>query len=136
MYGMVIPRFIEQALAGEPITIFGTGEQSRCFLHVSDALEAATGLMAEPKAVGDVFNIGSEQEVTIRALAEKIKERTGSSSEIVSLDYKSAYGDGFEDMLRRTPDLTKIRNLIDFRPKLDLDRTVDDVIAHYLRLRQ
>jgi UDP-glucose 4-epimerase len=135
MYGMVIPRFIQQALAGEPITIFGTGGQSRCFLHVSDALDAATGLMADPRAIGDVFNIGSEEEVTIRALAEKIKERTGSASEIVCVDYKAAYGDGFEDMLRRTPDLKKIRDVIGFRPKFDLDRTVDEVIAHYRRLQ-
>jgi UDP-glucose 4-epimerase len=135
MYGMVIPRFIQQALAGEPITIYGSGDQSRCFLHVSDVIAASTALMDEPNALGDVFNIGSEEEVTIRALAEKIKERTGSSSEIVRVDYETAYGAGFEDMLRRTPDVTKIRNLIGFRPKLDLDRTLDDVIAYYRRLR-
>jgi len=100
---------------------------------VSEALEAATGLMAEPNAVDDVFNIGSDQEITIRALAHRIREKTGSSSEIVSVDYKAAYGAGFEDMLRRTPDLTKIRNLIGFRPKLDLDGTLDDIIAQYRR---
>jgi UDP-glucose 4-epimerase len=133
MYGMVIPTLIQQALAGEPMTVFGTGEQSRCFLHVSDALEAATALMAEPKAVGDVFNIGSEEEVSIRALAEKVKAQTGSASEIAHVDYKTAYGEGFEDMLRRTPDTTKIRNLVGFRPKFNLERTIDDVIAYYRR---
>jgi UDP-glucose 4-epimerase len=89
--------------------------------------------MAEPAAVGDVFNIGSEEEVTMAALAEKVKAKTGSSSEIVHVDYKTAYGEGFEDMLRRTPDTTKIRSLTGFRPKLDLDRTLDDIIAHYRR---
>jgi UDP-glucose 4-epimerase len=131
MYGMVVPTFIQQALAGEPITIFGTGEQSRCFLHVSDALDATTALMSEPKAIGDVFNIGSEEEITIQALAEKVKVLTGSSSEIARVDYKIAYGDGFEDMLRRTPDSSKITNLIGFRPKLDLTRTLDDIIGYY-----
>ena len=130
-YGMVVPTLIQQALAGEPMTIFGTGEQSRCFLHVADALDAATGLMAETKAIGDVYNIGSEEEVTVAALAEKIKAKTGSASEIVHVDYKTAYGEGFEDMLRRTPDTTKIRNLIGFRPKFDLSRTLDDIIAYY-----
>jgi UDP-glucose 4-epimerase len=133
MYGMVIPTLIQQALAGEPMTVFGTGEQSRSFLHVSDALEAALTLMGEPKAVGDVFNIGSEEEITIRALAEKVKAQTGSESEITYLDYKTAYGDGFEDMLRRTPDTAKIRSLIGFRPKFTLERTLDDVIAYYRR---
>jgi UDP-glucose 4-epimerase len=133
MYGMVVPTLIQQALAGDPLTIFGTGEQSRCFLHVSDALEAATGLMAEPKAVGDVFNIGSEEEVTIQALAEKVKALTGSTSEITRVDYKTAYGEGFEDMLRRTPDTTKIRELIGFRPKFNLDRTLEDIVAYYRR---
>jgi UDP-glucose 4-epimerase len=133
MYGMVIPTLIQQALAGEPMTVFGTGDQSRSFLHVSDALDAAITLMGEPKAVGDVFNIGSEEEITIRALAEKVKAQTGSSSEITHVDYKTAYGEGFEDMLRRTPDTTKIRNLIGFRPKLNLERTLDEVIAYYRR---
>lgn len=135
MYGMVMPTFVRQALSGEPITIYGTGEQSRSFLHVSDAVDAATALMNEPKAVGDVFNIGSEENTTIRALAERVKARTGSSSEIVTMDYQTAYGDGFEDMMRRTPDTTKIRNLIGFRPKFDLNRTLDDIIEHCKRQR-
>ena len=131
MYGMVVPTFIQQALAGEPMTIFGTGEQSRCFLHVSDALDAVTALMAEPRAIGDVYNIGSEEEVTMSALAEKVKALTGSSSEVTMVDYRTAYGDGFEDMLRRTPDTTKIRDLVGFRPKFNLERTLDDIIAHF-----
>jgi len=89
--------------------------------------------MSEPAAVGDVFNVGSEEEVTIRALAENVKKRTGSASEIVQVEYKNAYGEGFEDMLRRTPDSTKIRNLIGFRPKFDLDRTLEDIVSHYRR---
>jgi UDP-glucose 4-epimerase len=89
--------------------------------------------MAEPKAVGDVFNIGSEEEITMSALAEKVKARTGSPSEITLVDYKTAYGEGFEDMLRRTPDTAKIRNLVGFRPKLDLDRTLDDIIGSFRR---
>jgi UDP-glucose 4-epimerase len=132
-YGMVVPTLIQQALAGEPMTVFGTGQQSRCFLHVADAIDAATALMAEPKAIGDVFNIGSEEEVTVSALAAMVKERTGSSSEIVNVDYKTAYGDGFEDMLRRTPDTTKLRELVGFRPKLNLERTLDEIIAYYRR---
>ena len=133
MYGMVVPTFIKQALAGEPITIYGTGDQSRCFLHVSDAVDAVTALMDEPKALGDVFNVGSEEELTIRALAEKVKARTKSSSEIVTVDYQTAYGEGFEDMLRRTPDTTRIRKLIGFKPKFNLDRTLDDIIPHFQR---
>ncbi len=130
-YGMVVPTFIQQALAGEPMTIFGTGDQSRCFLHVSDALDAVTALMAEPRAIGDVFNIGSEEEVTMSALAEKVKAMTGSSSAITLVDYRTAYGDGFEDMLRRTPDTTKIRDLVGFRPKFNLERTLGDIVAHF-----
>jgi UDP-glucose 4-epimerase len=133
MYGMVVPTFIQQALAGEPMTIFGTGDQSRCFLHVSDALDAVTALMAEPRAVGDVFNVGSEEEVTMLGLAEKVKALTGSSSAVTKVDYKTAYGDGFEDMLRRTPDTTKIRELVGFRPKFNLDRTLADIVAHFRR---
>jgi UDP-glucose 4-epimerase len=136
MYGMVIPTFVQQALAGQPITIYGTGDQSRCFIHISDALDAITALMSEPAAVGDVFNVGSEEEMSIRALAEKVKARVGSSAEIVHVDYKTAYGEGFEDMLRRTPDTTKIRNLIGFRPKFDLDRMLDDIIAYYRSRRE
>jgi len=130
MYGMVVPTFIRQALSGEPMTIYGTGDQSRCFLHVSDALDAVTALMAEPRAVGDVFNIGSEEEVSMSALAEKVKALTGSSSEVTKVDYRTAYGDGFEDMLRRTPNTTKIRELVGFRPKFDLERTLSDIITH------
>ena len=131
MYGMVIPTFVQQALAGRPITIYGTGEQRRSFLHVSDALDAVTTLMETPAAVGDVFNVGHGQEVTINELARRVREKTGSKQEIVRVDYKSAYGEGFEDMMRRTPDVAKVQGAIGWKPKYDLDAILDDIIAYY-----
>jgi UDP-glucose 4-epimerase len=131
MYGMVIPTFVRQALSGKPITIYGTGEQSRSFLHVADALDAITTLMDTPGAVGDVFNVGHGEEVTINALAERIRAKTGSKAEVVRVDYKAAYGEGFEDMMRRTPNIAKINGLIGWKPKRDLDTILDDIIAHY-----
>ncbi len=108
-YGMVIPRFIEQGLAGEPITVFGDGKQSRCFAHVSDVVGALVKLMKTPAARGDVFNIGNAEEVTILQLAEKVRSLTGSKSPIRLVPYSQAYTAGFEDMVRRVPDLSKIR---------------------------
>lgn len=131
MYGMVIPTFVKQALKGENITIYGDGKQSRCFLHVSDALRAITTLMDTPEAIGDVFNVGNEQEVNINQLATRIIEKTGSKVKLVQISYKEAYGEGFEDMMRRTPDITKINKLIGFKPEYDLDMILDDIIAHY-----
>lgn len=133
-WGMVVPTFVGQALREEPITVFGTGEQSRCFCHVADAVRAVLGLMEEERATGDVFNIGSEQEITILELALKIKERTGSRSPVRVIPYDQAYESGFEDMLRRQPDTTKIRNLLGWRPAYDLDATIDSVVE-FIRAR-
>jgi UDP-glucose 4-epimerase len=129
-YGMVVPTFIKQALSGSPITIFGDGSQSRCFTAVGDVVGALLKLMEHPGAVGEVFNVGSTDEVTIRALAERVKALTCSDSEIVSIPYEKAYGEGFEDMPRRVPDLSKIGELIGYRPSKSLDDILMDVIGH------
>lgn len=128
-YGMVIPRFIEQGLAGEPITVFGDGTQSRCFAHVFDVVGALIKLMATPMARGDVFNIGNAEEVTILQLAEKVRALTGSRSIIRLVPYSEAFAAGFEDMARRVPDLGKIHRLIGYLPTLGLDQILADVIA-------
>jgi UDP-glucose 4-epimerase len=128
-YGMVLPTFAAQALAGEPITVFGTGEQSRCFGHVQDAVEALVRLLNTPSAVGGVFNVGSDEEVTIHQVAQLIREATGSSSEIRRIPYADAYAEGFEDMQRRVPDLTKLERTIGFRPRTPLTTIVADVVA-------
>jgi UDP-glucose 4-epimerase len=129
-YGMVMPTFIRQALAGQPITVFGDGTQSRSFTYVGDVIWALLRLAAEPKAVGQVFNVGNGEEITIRGLAEKVKALTASPSEIVTVPYDQAYEAGFEDMPRRVPDIGKIRQMIGYDPKVDLDeiirRIVDD----------
>jgi UDP-glucose 4-epimerase len=127
-YGMVVPSFIKQALTGRPITVFGDGTQSRCFTDVGDVVGALIGLMDHPRAVGEVFNIGSVEEVTIRRLAERVKSLTGSSSEIVHQPYESAYGEGFEDMPRRVPDIGKIHALIGYQPTRSLDEILTRVI--------
>jgi UDP-glucose 4-epimerase len=129
-YGMVIPNFVRQALTGEDITVFGDGSQSRCFTHVSDVVEALIQLAEHPQAVGEVYNIGSNQEVTILELAERIKRLTGSNSRIVFIPYDQAYEQGFEDMLRRVPDLSKIHKLIGYTPKITLDEILLSVIEH------
>jgi UDP-glucose 4-epimerase len=130
-YGMVVPTFIKQALTGRPITIYGDGSQTRCFGDVSDVIRALMALMDDPAAVGEVFNIGSHEEVTIRALAERVKALTGSDSELVFVPYEQAYGEGFEDMPRRVPDITKIGNLIGFRPTKSLDQILQGVIDYF-----
>ncbi len=132
-YGMVVPRFVQQALRQEPITVYGDGQQSRCFTHVSDVVRAVIGLANEPAAVGEVFNIGSTQEVTIEALARRTVELTGSSSPIVYIPYDQAYEAGFEDMRRRVPDITKINRLIGWTPQVDLDGILLSVIEHLRR---
>jgi UDP-glucose 4-epimerase len=129
-YGMVIPTFVRQALAGRPITVFGDGTQSRCFTHVADVVDALIKVMDHPNAVGQVFNIGSDEEVTIGELAEIVKAMTGSRSEIVLVPYCEAYEEGFEDMPRRVPDLTKIGELIGYRPTRSLEQILEDVIAY------
>jgi UDP-glucose 4-epimerase len=128
-YGMVVPNFVTQALKNEDITVYGTGEQSRCFGHVRDAVEAITRLIQTPAAYGEVFNVGADRECTIRQLAEMIRDTAGSKSKIVQIPYDKAYGEGFEDMNRRIPDCTKLEKAIGFRPKTSLETIISDVIA-------
>lgn len=129
-YGMVAPRFIRQALSGEPLTVYGDGEQSRCFADVSDVVGAVVRLAEHPGAVGQVFNIGGVEEITMRGLAERTIELTGSRSPIEYIPYDRAYAPGFEDMRRRVPGLQKISALIDYRPSFTLDETLRRVIAY------
>ncbi|MCS6806078.1 MAG: GDP-mannose 4,6-dehydratase [Acidobacteriota bacterium] len=133
-YGMVIPNFIEQALHGRDITVFGDGRQTRCFTHVNDTVRALMGLIEHPDAVGQVYNVGSDREITILELAERIKALTGSPSRIVMIPYDQAYEQGFEDMRRRVPDLSKIRALIGYTPTFSLDEILISVIE-YQRMR-
>src|SRR3954447_11471123 len=130
-YGMVVPTFVKQALTSRTITIHGDGTQSRCFTDVGDVVGALIGLMDHPGAVGEVFNIGSSEEVTIQALAERIRKLTGSSSEIVHIPYEQAYGEGFEDMPRRVPDISKIHALIGYRPRKSLDEILAGVVDYF-----
>jgi UDP-glucose 4-epimerase len=130
-YGMVLPSFVRQALTGEAITVFGTGKQSRCFTWVGDAVRAIIDLSTQPKAAGEVFNVGSEREITILELAELVKAVARSTSEIVLIPYDVAYVEGFEDMLRRVPDLTKIRDLIQYEESVHLPDIVARVVAYY-----
>jgi UDP-glucose 4-epimerase len=130
-YGMVVPSFVQKALIGKPIIVHGDGKQSRSFTHVSDVVEGVIRLMAEPRAVGQVINVGGCEEVTIRDLALLVREMTGSVSEIEYIPYEKAYGPGFEDMQRRCPDIAKARELIGFEPKVDLRGIVQSVIDYY-----
>ncbi len=130
-YGMVVPNFVQKALIGKPIIVYGDGTQSRSFAHVSDVVKALISLMSEPMAVGQVINVGNTEEVTINDLALLVKEMTSSESEIEYISYKKAYGPGFEDMKRRCPDISKIRDLIGFDPKVDLRGIIHSVIEHY-----
>ena len=129
-YGMVLPTFAGQALLEEPITVYGTGEQSRCFAHVRDSVEAIVRLLEEPAAVGEVFNVGSDREVTMNRLAEMVREAAGSSSPIVHVPYDEAYAEGFEDMQRRVPDVGKLWRATGFRPEIPLEEIIEDVVAH------
>ncbi|MGQ9585641.1 MAG: GDP-mannose 4,6-dehydratase [Anaerolineae bacterium] len=130
-YGMVVPRFVRQALRGEPITVYGDGQQSRCFADVEDVVRGMMALSGHPKAVGEVFNIGSSEEITIADLAERVKRITGSTSEVVYVPYDQAYEAGFEDMRRRVPDLTKIRTLVGYEPRVPLDETLRRIVAWF-----
>ncbi len=130
-YGMVVPTFVRQALSGSQITVFGDGTQSRSFTYVGDVVWALLKLMVEPRAIGQVFNIGNTEEVTIEGLATRIKEQTASSSPIVKIPYDQAYEAGFEDMPRRVPHLEKIRDLIGYEPKVGLQEIIERVIADY-----
>ncbi|MCL4811676.1 MAG: GDP-mannose 4,6-dehydratase, partial [Vicinamibacteraceae bacterium] len=130
-YGMVIPNFVRQALAGQPITVFGDGTQSRSFTYVGDVVRALVALANEPRAVGEVFNIGNGREITIGALAERVKRLTGSASDIVYIPYDQAYEAGFEDMPRRVPDISKINALVGYAPTVDLDEILQGVIEYF-----
>ena len=127
-YGMVIPNFVRQALAGQPITVYGDGTQSRSFTYVGDVVDALIRLVQEPSAIGEVFNVGNPHEITILSLAEKIRSMTKSRSDIVLIPYDQAYEAGFEDMPRRVPDLRKIHALVGYEPKVQLD----DILAHVI----
>jgi UDP-glucose 4-epimerase len=128
-YGMVLPNFAAQAIRGDPITVYGTGDQSRCFGHVQDAVEAMIRLLGTPAAVGEVFNIGSDEEVSIVELARRVRTAAGSASEIVFVPYSEAYAEGFEDMQRRVPDARKLERAIGFRPRTPLSQIIADVVA-------
>jgi len=129
-YGMVIPTFVRQALAGAPITVYGDGRQMRSFTYVADVVDGLIRLAAEPRAIGEVFNLGNTEETTILGLAERVKALTASQSEIVFVPYDQAYDAGFEDMPRRVPDLTKAGRLVGYRPTLGLDAILERVVAH------
>jgi UDP-glucose 4-epimerase len=129
-YGMVLPTFVRQALASQPITVFGDGTQSRSFTYVADVVDALIKLAHEPRAVGEVFNIGNTEEVTISALAERVRVLTSSTSSIQYIPYDEAYEAGFEDMPRRVPDISKIQSFIAYEPRLGLDDIIRTVIEH------
>jgi UDP-glucose 4-epimerase len=129
-YGMVVPRFVTQALRSEPLTVYGDGQQTRCFTHVSDAVRAAIALMDSDQTVGEVFNIGSQDEIKIMDLAERVRALAGSRSEIVCIPYAEAYGENFEDMPRRVPAIEKIRRVVGWAPRIGLDEIIESVIAY------
>jgi UDP-glucose 4-epimerase len=130
-YGMVIPNFVRQALAGQPITVFGDGTQSRSFTYVGDVVTAMVALINEPRAIGHVFNIGNPGEISIHDLAVRIKTLTGSASDIVRIPYDQAYEAGFEDMPRRVPDISKVRDLVGYNPTVALDEILGRVIESF-----
>ena len=130
-YGMVIPTFVKQALSNRPITVHGDGTQSRCFAYVGDVVSAIMGLMDHPDAVGEVFNVGSTEEISIGKLAERVKQLAQSESELLFVPYDEAYTEGFEDMPRRIPDIGKVSKLIGYKPTKDLDGILREVIAFY-----
>jgi len=131
-YGMVIPNLVKQGLLGHPLTVFGDGSQSRCFTYVTDVVAQLVALAEAERAVGEVYNVGNDrEEVTILDLARRVKERTGTRSEIVLVPYDQAYEEGFEDMMRRVPDLSKLRALTAYEPRVHLDEILDRVIAYF-----
>ncbi len=133
-YGMVVPNFVSQALTGRDITVFGDGQQRRCFTDVRDAVEALAGLASHPAATGEVYNVGSGHEITMLDLAGRIKEMTKSDSRIVCIPYEQAYEEGFEDMLRRVPDITKVSTLLGWEPRISLDDILRSIIAEQRQL--
>jgi len=130
-YGMVVPRFIQAALKNEPLSIYGSGEQIRCFCHISDVIRALLLVIDSDQAVGEVFNIGNNQQSTINQLAERVISLLGSKSKIERISYKDAYPQGFEDMQRRVPDISKIKRVLGWSPQLDLDQIIKDIAASY-----
>ncbi|MBP7691375.1 MAG: GDP-mannose 4,6-dehydratase [Anaerolineales bacterium] len=130
-YGMVIPRLVQRALAGEPLLVYGDGSQSRCFCNVKDTVRAVIALAAAPAAVGEIYNVGSQEEITILALAERIRARTGAAAPLALVPYEQAYEKGFEDMQRRVPSLDKIKAAIDWSPTFTLDQTLEQVIQFF-----
>ncbi len=130
-YGMVIPNFVQRALANEPIQVFGDGEQSRCFTYVGDAIHAIVQLMQTPSAEGQVYNIGGHEEITMNELARRVKRLAGSTSEIQHIPYEQTYGPGFEDMRRRTPDISKLSAAIGYAPTYTTDDILNEVIRHF-----
>jgi len=128
-YGMVVPRFVSAALKNEPLSVYGSGDQIRCFCHVDDAVRALLLVMGSEKAVGQVFNVGNNQQITIMELAKKVIELTGSSSTIEKIAYEKAYPEGFEDMQRRVPDISKIKQVLGWSPEINLDQIVKDIAA-------
>lgn len=135
-YGMVIPNFVQRALHGKPIQIFGDGDQSRCFTHVYDAVHAIASLMDTPEAVGQIFNIGAVEEITINELARRICVLTDSKSGFVHVPYEQVFGPGFEDMRRRTPDIQKLRQTIGYEPKYKIDDTLEHIVQYYKDLME
>lgn len=128
-YGMVLPNFVQQALAGDPVTVYGTGDQARCFGHVADVIEGVVACVTEPKTHGEVFNLGNPEEISINDLAKRVVHMTGSASKIVHIPYREAYGPGFEDMERRVPDITKAGKVFGFNPTRKLEEIIESVIA-------
>ena len=128
-YGMVVPRFVSSALKNEPLSVYGSGEQIRCFCHVDDAVRALLLVMDSDKAVGEVFNVGNNQQITIMELAKRVIELTGSSSTIEKIAYENAYPEGFEDMQRRVPDISKIKQVLGWSPEINLDQIIKDIAA-------
>ncbi|GAB4142541.1 GDP-mannose 4,6-dehydratase [Thermopirellula anaerolimosa] len=131
-YGMVLPRFVQQALKNEPLTVYGDGSQTRCFCHVKDVVDGLTKLLELPAARGQVFNIGNSEEVSIRELAELVIRVTGSRSTIKAIPFEEAYGPDFEDMQRRVPDLSKIAKAVGYRPKYSLENIIADIVEYFL----
>ena len=128
-YGMVVPRFVSAALKNEPLSVYGSGDQIRCFCHVDDAVRAMLLVMDSEKAVGQVFNVGNNQQITIMELAKKVIDLTGSTSSIEKIAYEKAYSEGFEDMQRRVPDISKIKQVLGWTPEINLDQIIKDIAA-------
>jgi UDP-glucose 4-epimerase len=131
-YGMVLPRFVKSALTGEPLQVYGSGDQIRCFCHVSDAVRALILIMDSTKTIGQVFNVGNNQQVSIMQLAERVIQITNSKSKIIKVAYKEVYPEGFEDMQMRVPDISKIKKVLGWEPEIDLDHIIKDIATFHL----